>query len=95
MMPLMVFPTPMNLHSYPTGHYNHPSITQKEKNIAEKHVSLISASKTFYFTHYYTLWINEGCPTIPCHHAVFSTLMTPNINPAGYHSHSFVIKNGK
>jgi hypothetical protein len=29
-MPLMVSPTPMTLHSYPTGHYTHPSITQNE-----------------------------------------------------------------
>ena len=33
MMPLMVSPTPMTLHSYPTGHYNHPSIIQNEKRL--------------------------------------------------------------
>jgi hypothetical protein len=35
MMPLMVCPTPMTLHSYTTGHYNHPSITQNEKKLLE------------------------------------------------------------
>jgi hypothetical protein len=30
---LMVSPTPMTLHSYPTGHYNYPSITQNEKRL--------------------------------------------------------------
>jgi hypothetical protein len=33
MMPLMVSPTPMTLHSYPTGHYIHPSITQNKKEL--------------------------------------------------------------
>jgi hypothetical protein len=33
MKPLMVYPTSITLHNYPTGHYNHPFITQSEKRL--------------------------------------------------------------